>query len=265
MRRRYEEMTSQEIAEAASQDDAVVVVPFAATEQHGPHLPVGTDAIIADGMVETSMALLPAESAVVFLSTLRIGKSVEHEDFPGTLSYGYRTATEALVEIGLGLSRAGFRRIVVVSSHGGNTPVVDTAALELRRHAGLFVAAASFMRFGIPDGLMPLDELSIGVHGGAVETALMLHFRPDLVRREFCADFPSLQTHLAETARHLRAHGRLGFGWMASDLNPQGVVGDARRATGGMGKAIAHHQAARFAEFLHEVQCFDLKRLSKCK
>jgi creatinine amidohydrolase len=114
------------------------------------------------------------------------------------------------------------------------------------------------MRFGMPDGLLPASELAHGIHGGAVETALMLHFRPDLVRTDRLADAPSLQAALESSHTHLRAHGRLGFGWMAHDLNPSGVVGDGRLATAEMGRAIAEHQARRCAEFLDDVRRFDL-------
>ena len=117
------------------------------------------------------------------------------------------------------------------------------------------------MRFGTPPGLLPDAELAHGIHGGAVETALMLHFRPDLVRDAALADFPSLQADLEATATRLRAHGRLGFGWMAGDLNPSGVVGDTRLATAEIGRAIAEHQAKGFAELLGDVARFDLGRL----
>jgi creatinine amidohydrolase len=263
MRPIYEEMTSAELAAARNAlGDAVAVVPIAAVEQHGAHLPLGTDAILADAMAGMVRARLLADRPVTFLSTLRIGKSTEHADCAGTLSHDWRTATSALIEIGAGLAATGFRRIVIVNAHGGNTPVMDTAALELRRTHGLFVATCSWLRFGCPEGLLPPEEIASGIHGGAVETSLMLHFRPDLVRREAIARFASLQDDLASEATHLRAHGRLGFGWMASDLNPAGVVGDARLATAEIGAAIAAHQAEAFLGFLDDVLAFDLERLA---
>ncbi|WP_102958666.1 creatininase family protein [Mangrovicella endophytica] len=262
MRRRYEEMTTQELALAAdSLPDAVAVLPIAAIEQHGPHLPLGTDAIIADHMAEAVMALLPEGDAVTFLPTLRIGKSIEHSSFPGTIDYGWQTSTSALIDVGESLAEAGFRRLVIVSAHGGNTPVMDTAALELRRMRAMLCVTASWLRFGYPAGRLPETEIATGIHGGAVETSLMLHFRPDLVRQEAIDDFPSLQSRLAEEATHLRAHGRLGFGWLAEDLNLSGAVGNARLASAAIGQEIADHQAARFVELLHDVLAFDLARL----
>lgn len=262
MRQRFEELTSAELAAAGpALAEAVAVVPIAAIEQHGAHLPLGTDAIIADHMVDAVLALLPAAWPVTFLPTLRIGKSAEHAGFPGTIDQGWRTATQGLIEVGTSLHASGFRRIVVVSSHGGNTPVMDTAALELRRALKLFVATASWMRFGLPAGLLPDGEIAHGIHGGAAETALMLAFRPDLVRGEALRSFPSLQADMEAGMSRLRAHGRLGFGWMAGDLNPAGVVGDARLASAALGRAIAAHQAAGFTDLLADVLAFDLGRL----
>ncbi|MBC8130315.1 MAG: creatininase family protein [Rhizobiaceae bacterium] len=261
MRHRYEEMTTADLAGEPNLARAVAVVPIAAIEAHGPHLPLGTDAIIADGMVEAVLAHLPDGLCATFLPTLRIGKSLEHTRFPGTIDHDWRTATESLIAIGKSLHAAGFRRIAVVSSHGGNSPVMETAALELRHSLGILVATSSWMRFGIPAGLLPDAEIATGIHGGAVETALMLHFRPDIVRIDRLGSFSSLQSRLDQENTHLRAHGRLAFGWMSHDLNPAGVVGDTRLATAEIGRVIAEHQAAGFTTFLAEIAAFDLGRL----
>ncbi|RIY01966.1 creatininase family protein [Aureimonas flava] len=256
--RRFEDLTSAELGQRRETlGRAVAVLPVAAVEQHGEHLPLGTDALIADAMVAGTMARLPDALEAVFLPVLRVGASDEHLDFPGTLSLGWRIAADTIVRLGEGVAAAGFARMAVVSSHGGNTPAVEAAALELRRRLGLLCASASWNRFGLPPGLLPEAEVATGIHGGALETALMLHIRPDLVRRDRVADRPSLQTRLAAERRHLRAHGRLGFGWLAQDLNPVGTVGDARLGTAEIGRAILEHQAARFAEFLADVAAVD--------
>jgi len=262
MRRFYEELTSVELAADEDLATAVAILPIAAIEQHGAHLPLGTDAIIADGMVAACLPLLPADMRATFLPTLRIGKSAEHTHFPGTIDHDWQTATTSLIRIGESLAEAGFRRLILVSSHGGNTPVMETAALELRRTLAMFVATGSWMRFGYPEAILPEREIAHGIHGGAVETALMLHFRPDLVRTEAVDEFPSLQAELERGMRKLRAHGRLNFGWMAGDLNAAGTVGDARLGTAEMGAAIVAHQAAGFAEMIADVLAFDLARLA---
>ncbi|MBO0664358.1 creatininase family protein [Jiella sp. MQZ9-1] len=263
LRRRFEEMSSVELAALAPDiTAAVAVLPIAAIEQHGPHLPLGTDAYLADAMVESVIAKLPDAVAATFLPTFRIGQSSEHTAFPGTLSLDTQTLAAALIAIGEGLADAGFRRLVIVNSHGGNTPAMDTVALELRRRRGLLVGICSWLRFGYPEGVLPQQEIDHGIHGGAVETALMLHFYPRLVRTERIARFETLQARLEDKHTHLRAHGRLGFGWMANDLNPQGVVGDATLATPAIGAAIAAHQADAFLSFLEDVLAFDLGSLA---
>ncbi|WP_062208250.1 creatininase family protein [Aureimonas sp. AU12] len=259
IRRRFEDMTSAELRDLRPDlPSAVAILPVAAIEQHGEHLPLGTDAMIADAMIERALTRLPPDLVATALPVQRLGASDEHLSFSGTLSLDWRTGVETILRIGEGLARAGLRRLVVVSSHGGNTQVVELAALELRRRHALLCATCSWARFGLPEGLVPAAEAAVGIHGGAIETALMLAFRPDLVRLDRIGDQPSLQTRLGETARHLRAHGRLGFGWLAEDLNPVGTVGDARLASAEMGEAIADHQARAFAEFVADVAAFDL-------
>lgn len=261
LRRRFEDNTSADLA--ALRDAlpaAVAILPVAAIEQHGAHLPLGTDALIGERMSERMMALLPAEVPATLLPVQRVGASDEHLDFPGTLSFGSRMTASMIEAIGAGLLASGFRRLAVISSHGGNSAAIDVAALALRR-AGLFCAVASWNRFGLPETGWPQAEIAHGVHGGAVETALMLHFHPELVRLDDLADGPSLQAALERENRHLRAHGRLGFGWLAGDLNRAGTLGDARLATAQIGERIAQHQAERCAEFVAEVARFDLSRL----
>ena len=278
MHRRYEHLTSTELGRLGARlADAVAVLPVAAIEQHGPHLPLGTDAILCDAMVEKVIDRLGAraedqstdeasgrrgERLVTFLPTLRIGASGEHSRFAGTLDLGWQAMTTTLLEIGAGLARTGFRRLVIVSAHGGNTASVDAAALELRLVHGLLVGTCAWLRFGYPAGILPDDEIAGGIHGGAVETALMLHVAPDLVRRHAIGTHASLQDDLAASATYLRAHGRLGFGWLAGDLNPAGIAGDARLATAAIGEAIADHQASAFCAYLDDVLAFDLSRLA---
>lgn len=258
----YEEMTSPELAALTDIDRALAIVPIAAVEAHGPHLPLGTDAIIADHMVRRAARALPADMPVTFTHTLRIGLSPEHEGFAGTLSLPAAIAAQALGAVLDGLARAGFARMLVISSHGGNTPVMELAAMDARRAHRALVATASWQRFGVPDGLLPAGELAHGIHGGAVETALMMAFCPDLVRQPHLADHPSLQARMERSSRRLRAHGRLSFAWLSGDLNPAGVVGDARLATPAMGEAIAAHQIAGLGELAGDLLAFDLSRLA---
>ena len=235
----------------------IAIIPTAAIEQHGPHLPVGTDTIIAEGMVATVAERLPADIPASFLPVQTIGKSNEHIAFGGTLTLTWETAIKAWIEIGASVARAGVRRIVFVNSHGGNTAMLEIVTRELRVAHDMLAVHTAWFRFGDAD-LIGDDERAIGIHGGTLETALIRHFRPELVRDEHVADFRSAQSTLIEERRHLRAHGAHAFAWKAGDLNPGGVVGDATAGTAEMGKTLAVHHADRFVELLRDIADIDL-------
>ncbi|MEZ5840465.1 MAG: creatininase family protein [Hyphomicrobiales bacterium] len=250
--RLWEEMTSTALA-AADAARLVAVLPIAAVEQHGPHLPLGTDRIIADGFITRVLERLPEELPAVFLPTLAIGRSGEHASFPGTLAAGWDTFTRLLIEIGEAVNDAGIEKLVIINSHGGNVAAMDTAALELRIRRGMTVVATNWYRFGHPEGAYPEDELKLGIHGGMLETSIMLALRPDLVATGHLADFPSAQSRFARDFKRLRIHGPVQFGWLAEDLNPQGVTGNALAAAAGKGALSLDHGARAFIELLEDM------------
>ena len=258
--RLWTELSTTDLAHAdmAAQ---VAVLPVAAVEQHGPHLPLGTDAFIMQGHLDRVLATLPPEIPALFLPIQSCGASLEHADFAGTLSLSARTALAAWSDLAAGVARAGCRRLVVVNSHGGNSPVIDILAQELRAALGLLVVKASWQRLGYPDGLFPTHELVHGIHGGAVETSLMLAFRPDLVRMDDARDFVPASVAMEAEFKWLRAGRPTGFGWMAQDLSAAGAAGDAASASADKGEACAAHGAAAFIALLREVAAFDLAGL----
>ncbi len=231
----------------------VALLPVSATEQHGPHLPLSTDAVINEGIVRAALARLPPDASVLVLPALAVGDSLEHTAFPGTLSAGLDALLALWLAVGRGVARAGVRKLVIFNSHGGQRALVDQAALRLRvRHAMLVVRAHSFA-LGMPEGLFEVDELAHGLHGGAVETSLMLHLRPDLVRREALAHFASAGAAMAAHGGLLGIEKPVGIGWMAQDLHPSGACGDAAQASADKGAALLQHAAARLAQLLGEV------------
>jgi creatinine amidohydrolase len=239
-------------------DATIAILPLAAVEQHGPHLPVGTDTLIAEGMLKAAAALLPADLDVRSLPIQAVGKSNEHLYAPGTLTLPPHVAIEAWTEIGLSVARAGVRKIVFVNSHGGNEEMMGIVARELRVRAGMLAVKTSWSRFGHPDGMFSDIERRHGIHGGEVETSLMLHFRPDLVDMAKAANFPSLAVATEAKFKHLGPTGTHAFAWIASDLNPHGVVGNASAATAEKGRAVAEHQARGFVALLQEVRAVPL-------
>lgn len=259
-RRFWHEMTSFDFAEADT-SDWIAVLPVAAIEQHGPHLPVFTDTCIAEGQIARVLELLPRHLPVTFLPVQAIGKSNEHVSSPGTLTLSWETATRAWEEIGESVHRAGLRKMVIVTSHGGNVSLMDIVARELRVRFDMLVTATSWARFGQPHGLFDDAEFTYGIHGGDIETSIMLHLRPDLVRMERAADFRSAQLDFLKEFKHLRGHGPAQFGWKAQDLNPAGTVGNAAAATAAKGEASLDHAARGFVELLADIHAFDPARL----
>ena len=259
-RRRWVEMTTEDFADP---DVAswIAVLPVAAVEQHGPHLPVGVDAMIGEGYLARSAALIPDEMPVTFLPMQTVGASAEHLAFPGTLTLSPETVIRAWTEIGASVARAGVRRLVFLNSHGGNSPLLDVVARSLRVDHGMLAVTVSWQRFGYPEGLFSPQEVRHGIHGGAIETSLMLAFRPDLPRMEKADHFRSATYEMEREFSHLRAGSPAGFGWMSQDLNASGAIGDAAGATREAGEAAAGFGARAFVELLEDVRRFPLDRL----
>jgi creatinine amidohydrolase len=261
LRTRYwAEMTWRDF-QAADMAETIAVLPIAAVEQHGPHLPLGVDLFIMQGYIDRVVTRLPQDLQVLFLPIQPIGSSIEHTDFPGTLSLSAKTVITLLTEIATCIHRCGCRKLVLANSHGGNVPLLDVVAHELRAKFGLFVVMSSWHRFGYPDGLFSSEELAHGIHAGDIETSLMLSFRPDLVRRTAASDFPSQSIAFESDFTWLRAGRPTGFGWMAQDLSEEGAMGNAKAANAEKGEASADYGATAFIELLQDIAEFDLSRL----
>lgn len=256
----WSELTTLDFA-GLDPETTIVVWPIAAIEQHGPHLPVATDTAIADGMIGEVLARLPDDVSILVLPTQAVGKSNEHLASPGTLTLSAQTAISAWTEIGEAVHRAGLRKLVMVNAHGGNVEIIGIVARELRVRLGMLVVACAWRRFGLPAGLYTDEEAAVGIHAGDVETSLMLHFRPDLVRMERAENFAPATIGIAREFKQLRPTGYTAFAWMAQDLHPSGAAGDASLATVEKGRATAAFQADAFVELLRDVTRFSLDRL----
>lgn len=240
----------------------IAVLPLAATEQHGPHLPLGVDTYIMEGYIERVIARLPPDLPVLFLPVQNCGCSIEHRDFPGTLTLSPATVIRAWTELGESVFRAGCRKLVLLNSHGGNVAMLDIIAHDLRARLGMLVVMASWHRFGTPDGLFSPHEQAHGIHAGDIETSLMLSFRPDLVRSGKAGEFGSASVEMERDFAWLRPGRPTGFGWMTQDLSGNGAMGNAAAATRDKGEACADYGATAFVELLQDIEGFDLSRLN---
>lgn len=229
-------------------DRTIAILPTAAIEQHGPHLPVGTDTLIAQGMLARFREACPEDLNPVILPVQAVGKSNEHLWAPGTVTLTAENALRVWTDIGLSVARAGLRKIVIVNSHGGNLDLVSILSRELRVQAGMLAVKCQWMAFGTPEGLYSDNERAYGIHGGDVETSLMLAFRPHTVDMSAAQNFRSS----AETTP-ISPIGPISYGWIASDLSDAGTVGDASAATATKGAATADHQVQGFISLLRDV------------
>lgn len=247
-----------------SADKTVAVLPLAAIEQHGPHLPVSVDTTIMNAMLAEAMPLVPAELDVLVLPTLAICKSNEHLHSPGTLTLSWESATQSWIEIGESVLRAGLRKLVIVTSHGGNIDPMKVVSRELRVRHGMLAVTTAWRAFGLPQGLYADLDANHGIHAGDIETSLMLHFRPDLVDMSKAGHFKPSTIDMAEGGyKWLRPTGLHAHAWMAQDVHPSGAAGDASLATAEKGKATAAFQAKGFVELLADVAKFPLANLHK--
>jgi creatinine amidohydrolase len=258
--RLWQEMTTTDFA-ALDPERTIAVLPVAAIEQHGPHLPVSVDACINQGVLDEVLRRLPDDLPVTFLPLMPIGKSNEHMAYPGTLTLSAETLIRLWTEIGESVSRAGIRKLVIVNSHGGQPQIMDIVARDLRVRIGMLVVTLSYGALGRPAGLFPDSELRHGIHGGSSETSAMLYLRPDLVREAERRNFVPVSVEMEAEYVHLRPEGRIGFGWQTQDLNLAGACGNALDADAERGRLIVEHAAARFIELLREVERFPLSQL----
>jgi creatinine amidohydrolase len=256
------DMTWQDIA-GADTGRWIAVLPVAAIEQHGPHLPIGVDSYIGEAYLARVRAMLPDELPATFLPVQKVGQSDEHLAFPGTLTLTATTALTAWTEIAESLHRAGVRKLVLVTSHGGNLQAIELIARELRVRRDMLVVVAAWHRFGYPDGLFTPEERHHGIHGGAIETSLMLAVRPDLVRTGKILNAVPTSVAIEREFKWLHTYRPAGFGWMTQDLHPSGAVGDATQASAEKGEAALAYGARALIELLGEVDRFDLARLGK--
>jgi len=255
----WRQMSEAEIS-AADTSNWIAVLPLGASEQHGPHLPIETDTIIARGICERLKPML-TDIPVTFLNVEEIGYSPEHSDYPTSKTLTYEDAIKRWVSFGEMLHSYGIRKMLLLNAHGGNSPLMTIVATELRCRFDMLCAYTSWTRFGAPEEIVGSEEKDFGIHGGDIETSVMLSLAPELVDMEKAGDHSSFQAELNRKNEFLRAYGRHGFGWKMQDLNPVGVVGNSAAATSDKGEALLEEALMGLVTLLEEIDHFDLKNL----
>ena len=252
MGRRLSELTATDVAGALT-DTSILVLPVGAVEQHGPHLPLNTDLVIATACAEAVVERVGDELDLWLLEPLAYTKSNEHAGTPGTVWLGPETLLRVLDDVGRSVAATPARTLAFVNGHGGNSSLLNVACRELRLHHGL----RTFLLHPVvpPDqgGTSTADELGMGIHAGLGETSMMLHLRPDLVRMDRATR--AVPEHLADN-RHVRFGGSVTFGWLAADFGPTGVIGDPTGATAEIGAAHVAAAVDTLADAFAEIARF---------
>lgn len=251
--RYYPYLTWQDVAAMSDKENVVLIQLVGAIEQHGPHLPLAVDAALGIGVVSRALTRLRAEIPAYALPPLYYGKSNEHWHFPGTITLSASTLTAVLKEVAESLYRSGFRKLVLLNSHGGQPQVLEIVARDLHQ------AHADFMVFPIfawnaphqIGELLSEKEQRLGIHAGDAETSMMLAILPEQVRMDLaCTEYPPLPDGL------LSMEGQLPFAWTTRDLSRSGVIGDPTTATAAKGEKMLASVAAGWVQVIEEIYHF---------
>ena len=237
--------------EALSKEDTLLVLPTAAIEQHGHHLPLATDTLIGNLLLGRALELLPADFPIYALPPVCYGKSNEHIGFPGTLSVSAATLMAVLRDLGASIHAAGFRKLVFFNTHGGNSSLIDIMARDLRAEFGLRVFC---LYGGGPAEGLSRQEAKYGFHANEVETALLLAAAPALVHTDkYTVNYIA---QVDAPGALVPEGGYATFSWLTRDIAPSGVMGDPNPATAENGEKWIGQMAARIASVLREMAAY---------
>lgn len=251
------DLTTEDFA-ALNCDRLVALLPVCAVEQHGPHLPVRVDAAINAGILERALELLPAEPSLLVLPAQNVGKSDEHLTFPGTLSIRYETLGRLWFDLGESVHRAGCRKLIFFNSHGGQPQLIDIVCRDLRVRLNMLAVNCAWYNLTAMGDLFDPEELKHGIHGGAVETSIMLYLHPELVKRDKARNFVSRAASVEAENAVLRIEGTTSIGWQTQDLNAAGACGDATRGDAAIGKVLVERAAQALAALVSEVTRYSM-------
>ncbi len=268
----WSNLTSRQFAQLAASPDvaqAVAVLPVAATEQHGPHLPVSVDTTLVEGVIAATLPHLKDDLPVLFMPTQAIGKSNEHIRFPGTLTLSAQTLINVWMDLGACVARAGIKKLVLLNSHGGQVSVMDIVARDLRTAHDLIVFSTNW--YTLPLGadvlnLFPAEEHRFGIHAGDMETSMMLALEEKSGDRHVdmrqARDFKSTAQDRAAKYPILGNGSSAKLAWQVQDYNAMGAAGNASIATAAKGHALIDSAGVQLARLLQEISDLPLSTLN---
>ena len=236
------------------------VLPVAATEQHGPHLPLNVDTTLVNGVIAATLPHLTQSPPVLFLPTQAIGFSPEHTAFAGTLTLKAETIIRLWTELGEAVSGSGVKKLVLLNSHGGQTGLLDVVARDLRARLGMLVYSVNW--FNLPlrnengesvQALFSAHEHRFGIHAGEIETSMMLALAPEQVDMRKAQNFQSTSQDRAEKFSLLGDGKSAKLAWQMQDYNPHGAAGNAAAATAEKGRAVLDAAGRNLARLLDEI------------
>jgi creatinine amidohydrolase len=246
----------------------IAVLPVAATEQHGPHLPVSVDTVLVDGVIAACLPHLGSDLSVLFLPTQAVGFSPEHDRFPGTLTLKSETVIRLWTDIGESVAAAGIKKMVLFNSHGGQVSVMDIVARDLRARLDMLVYSVSWFNLPLADeqgqdvnAQFSAEEQRFGIHAGEVETSMMLALDPTQVVMTRARHFASTSQQRATTYPILGNGKSAKLGWQIQDYNATGAVGNAAAATADKGHAVVNAAGRSLAQLLTELDQLPLSTL----
>lgn len=257
----YEDLTWPEMQTAIAHQP-VILLPFGAIEDHGPHLPLNTDNLIVEAICRETARRIPGEALVMPL--IAYGLDEHHMDFPGTISVEMHTLLSYVVDVATSVARHGFTYLLIVNGHGSNAPIADLAARRVVLETEIVCGAISPNAAVDPTLAEPtLSQMRRSRPGGIAhaceyETAMMLYLRPDLVQMD----------------KAVREVGQLKFSYFNWDhpepsalawqdwwsrLSESGVCGDPTAATAEFGQALFETTVENFIRFVREFRLIPLR------
>ena len=248
-------LTWQQIEEMPNKENVVLILPIGAIEQHGPHLPIAVDSTISLGVLGKALEQLDGHIPAYALPCLYYGKSNEHAGFPGTITLSATTMLSVIREVALSVYRSGFRKLILMNSHGGQPQIMEIAARDLHQEH-LDLAIFPLFTWRVPHSagdLLTAKEKEYGIHAGDAETSIMLSLLPEQVHmdkavKEYPQGLPNDSL--------LDMEGNLPFAWLTKELSQSGVMGDATAATKEKGDRILKSVANGWVQVIQDVYKF---------